>query len=899
MSNINFSYTNFGLLLLFSFFILYLYWCLSSWSRRHLAKIISEANIPEVAKRKRRLFWGKVLALVFAQAFLAFALMGPYRLEPRAGAEIPASIDEVVFCLDVSRSMSAKDAQNNSTRLLRAKEILHTIVENLGGVEVSLVAFAGGAQEVVPSTLDYLYFLFALDGEELDSTPVSGTNFQALFDFLEAKYFHSNFKKRVRVVLLSDGEDTFFMNGKAKEKEKILETVSSFAKEGIYVDAIGLGSPQGVMISPYGVKSSLDISFLMAVALHGKGRALFDRDLPLVDISKAISEKILSPHDGDYKEAKRDFFALFILLAAFFLALFQIIPARLVFLLFFIPSTLQAADLRQGISYFEEKQYDLAKASFHKELKGPLSPEERAIILYNLGTVCLEEGQYEEALRYFSDVVVESLSHEEKAAFYQNFSLCQIYFARNLLLLMKGIPPPGVEEALSKAEVMMKFLDSKKKKALHEEILITRAEASRQLESFQNRTPFLVIEEELLSLIETRKDISLYKAAILEQLERRIPGFREKYSKLPSEKLLEALDDARKAQEMNEAPSHKRLERALELAVEAETMAALDRRGGFWEKRKDAARSAIKQLLEVEGEEIGRLRNRFATACAKDLLSYYRAGREPLNTLMKTLLIKKEATKGEFWALKDRLGNLYLQYCERLEKEWPKKDALIDLWLLLDPRDCFFSLLAAGVADPNAFIVDKITASYEKIKEQIVPKEKMSAVDLRVRELSRNDKKIIPLLLLGIQYELLYSDLYQEKFSEFLKFCKKYEKRAVKYEGNNFAIVSDTTRKMLDAMRQKKLPKELDKEAENLTLLSQSTAPLVFIFFHEEVLKFIDKITEHMQEKQREAKEEAVQIPSKAEPVLPDQSIRNVLRMQEDDTMKKSEQKRREVPRPW
>jgi len=72
---------------------------------------------------------------------------------------------DVVFMLDVSRSMLAQDLAPN--RLERAKLAIIDCIERLQGDRVGLVAFAGSAVVRCPLTLDYGFFKQMLEDTSL------------------------------------------------------------------------------------------------------------------------------------------------------------------------------------------------------------------------------------------------------------------------------------------------------------------------------------------------------------------------------------------------------------------------------------------------------------------------------------------------------------------------------------------------------------------------------------------------------------------------------------------------------------------------------------------------------------------------------------------------------------
>jgi len=142
---------------------------------------------------------------------------------------------DVVVALDASKSMRARDVL--PSRLERAKLELSTLLDELKGDRVAIVAFAGEAFVQCPLTSDYAaakLFLRAIDPEQMQE---GGTNIGAALttarEVLEGA--DRGAKDRV-VVLLSDGED---LSGEVGEATEALHAA------GIKVYSVGIGNPAG------------------------------------------------------------------------------------------------------------------------------------------------------------------------------------------------------------------------------------------------------------------------------------------------------------------------------------------------------------------------------------------------------------------------------------------------------------------------------------------------------------------------------------------------------------------------------------------------------------------------------------------------------------------------------
>ena len=118
--------------------------------------------------------------------------------------EVPQSGIEVMFVLDVSRSMMAEDVTPN--RLERAKQMIKDTVDEMAGDRVGLTIFAGEARQQIPLTNHYDDFKQGLDAVGPDSLNRGGSRLGdaivvASRGFLEITNDHK------AIVLLTDGED--------------------------------------------------------------------------------------------------------------------------------------------------------------------------------------------------------------------------------------------------------------------------------------------------------------------------------------------------------------------------------------------------------------------------------------------------------------------------------------------------------------------------------------------------------------------------------------------------------------------------------------------------------------------------------------------------------------------
>jgi Ca-activated chloride channel family protein len=180
-----------------------------------------------------------VLRLIMTLACLIFgvlALMRPMDKGDKETVPVGNAAADVMFVLDVSRSMLAEDAAPN--RLARAKAEISQLVSRLQGQRVGLVAFAGRAVPVCPLTPDHSFFDTVLNTIDTRSAGRGGTRVgEAIHAALRG--FPPGRGARL-IVLITDGDD----------QDQYTEDAAKAARDaGVKIVAVGLGSETGSQIT--------------------------------------------------------------------------------------------------------------------------------------------------------------------------------------------------------------------------------------------------------------------------------------------------------------------------------------------------------------------------------------------------------------------------------------------------------------------------------------------------------------------------------------------------------------------------------------------------------------------------------------------------------------------------
>ncbi len=180
--------------------------------------------------------WASALLVSCSLALLAIALTDIRW--GKAWHEVPQKGIEVMFVLDVSRSMLAEDASPN--RLTRAKQQIKDMIDEMAGDRIGLVVFAGDTRQSVPLTSHYEDFKQTLDSVGPHSVRSGGSR---LGDALEAAAdgFLSKTNEHKAIIVFTDGED--------QESKPIEMAKQLFADKGIRIFTVGLGDmDQGARI---------------------------------------------------------------------------------------------------------------------------------------------------------------------------------------------------------------------------------------------------------------------------------------------------------------------------------------------------------------------------------------------------------------------------------------------------------------------------------------------------------------------------------------------------------------------------------------------------------------------------------------------------------------------------
>ncbi|MFT4095332.1 MAG: VWA domain-containing protein [Niabella sp.] len=235
MSSFQFQYIFFVWLFLALFVFLLLFIGVKKWKRGVVKKIGQPSLVRAMVQRySPRRFNLKFVLVCIAFAMGVLAVMSLRK--PGGSDGITRKGIDVVYALDVSRSMLAEDITPN--RLERAKQFISKMMDAMPDSRVGLILFAGKAYVQMPLSPDHSAAQMFVSEASPDAVPMKGTVIgDALKESLKA--FGERDTKYRAIVLISDGED---------HDEEAIKLSKELATRGLMVNTVGIGSPQGSFI---------------------------------------------------------------------------------------------------------------------------------------------------------------------------------------------------------------------------------------------------------------------------------------------------------------------------------------------------------------------------------------------------------------------------------------------------------------------------------------------------------------------------------------------------------------------------------------------------------------------------------------------------------------------------
>ena len=146
---------------------------------------------------------------------------------------------DVLFALDTSFSMDARDVP--PSRMERARYIAASLLDQLAGNRVGIVAFSGAAFTQCPLTHDLAAVRTLLAGIATGAVESPGTNLAAMVEEAVRAFERQESRHRV-VVLLTDGQQDDL------RVTPVAEVAGRASGAGVLILAVGVGTSSGATI---------------------------------------------------------------------------------------------------------------------------------------------------------------------------------------------------------------------------------------------------------------------------------------------------------------------------------------------------------------------------------------------------------------------------------------------------------------------------------------------------------------------------------------------------------------------------------------------------------------------------------------------------------------------------
>jgi tetratricopeptide (TPR) repeat protein len=419
-----------------------LYLLVKQW-KKNTAKKIGDAVLVKQLIRdySPSRFLLKFVLVMVAFAFLALALANPRT--SNGAANVSRSGIDVMIALDVSKSMLAQDIKPD--RIGRARQLISKLIDRLSDDRIGIVVFAGKAYLQMPLTTDHAAAKMYLSSASPDVVPTQGT---VIGDALKMCYaaFNTKEKKYRSVILISDGED---------HDENALKIAKAMADEGVMINTVGVGSPEGsTIMDPITrelkkdqqgnlVITKLNEAELKNIAVTGNGiyELLSSADEVAANIDTQLKTMGKRSITENSTMVYQYFFQWLLAITMILLVVELFISERksvvktkvmkagktamastaLFLLLFLIPaiSFSQTKDklIKKGNDAYAENKYDEAEENYLKATsKDPAN--EKAF--YNLGNALYKKGKAEESVQAYDASILHSKTPNDKSAAWYN-----------------------------------------------------------------------------------------------------------------------------------------------------------------------------------------------------------------------------------------------------------------------------------------------------------------------------------------------------------------------------------------------------------------------------------------------------------------------------------------------
>lgn len=263
LHSLSFEFSNAGYLIFFvvPFFILNYF--LFQFRKKFNERFFSNDYFSSIL-RSPSYFYIKTIFFLFGWTLLCMAFMNPKgnpHYSSKEGITDESSFvgkqkpHQILFLIDTSTSMSAKDTRNGNSRLEYALEIVKDIVDNLSNENIAITAFTEKTTPLVPFTMDHLFIRLFLNQINYNEGDVPGTDLSVALNYAKKELSPFSDSTLKTVVFLTDGEDTKIAFSSSTEKQKRIEAlVDILGKKPLHnfrLYTVGLGTLSGASIPDF------------------------------------------------------------------------------------------------------------------------------------------------------------------------------------------------------------------------------------------------------------------------------------------------------------------------------------------------------------------------------------------------------------------------------------------------------------------------------------------------------------------------------------------------------------------------------------------------------------------------------------------------------------------------
>lgn len=401
------------------------------WKKRAMMRIGDASLVKQLMNGySPRLFAIKFLVITFAVLFCILAVAD--LVFPEGQEKIKRNGIDLMIALDVSKSMLAQDVKPD--RLERAKQVITRIIDRLSNDRIGLVIFAGKAYLQMPMTTDHSAAKMYLSATSPDDVPTQGTVFSEALKMCYAA-FNTKEKKYRSIILITDGED---------HDEDAIKVTKELAGQGVMVNTIGIGSPEGAPImdkqtndfkkdeNGNTVITKLNEDELKQIAEAGNGlyQLYTNTDQVAGNIQNQLSSigetTLVDSSFANYKT----FFNYFLMASLLLLILEIFIPEKRrkyarqiasVLLFLFAANVTMAQDvnkeIRDGNEQYKKQDYQKAAEIYGSVLTK--SPGNTTAV-FNLGNVFYKNGKGDDAIKQYDEIISHSKDRDINEKAYYN-----------------------------------------------------------------------------------------------------------------------------------------------------------------------------------------------------------------------------------------------------------------------------------------------------------------------------------------------------------------------------------------------------------------------------------------------------------------------------------------------